>query len=196
MGTTKFNNLKKMSYQNARMNINTGDILLCSGNHLISELIKQFSNSIFSHVGFIFIWNERILVMESVEDDGVRIVPLSHYLYNYENSQKPYDGTLYIGRHQALDAPEFDHESINKMLGKAADLLNLNYDKDEIAKILSRIVLGVTKHVDNNEYICSEFVDVCFKQIGIEFPRDSTGFIYPEHIAADPYVNPLFQIYP
>lgn len=196
MGTTKFNNLKKMSYQTARPHIKTGDILFCNGTHIISKLIKQFSNSMISHVGFIFTWNERVLVLESVEDDGVRVVPLSHYLYNYENRKQSYDGTLYIGRHQALEAPGFDHTSINKMLGKAADSLNLNYDRGEITKILMRIVFGVAKHVDNDAYICSEFVDTCFKQIGIEFPRNANGFIYPEHIAADPQVMPLFEISP
>ena len=196
MGTNKFSQVNQISYDQAISEINTGDILLCSGRYLVSELIKKVSDSVFSHVALLFYWNERVLVLESVEDDGVRIVPLSHYIKNYENSQEKYNGTLYIARHEELANPQFDKEKIKKMLGKAVDLLNRSYDKDEIAKIVSRIGLGIGRHKDDDEYICSEFVDECFKQLEIVFQRDSEGFIYPEHIAADLNVTPLFEITP
>lgn len=82
------------------------------------------------------------------------------------------------------------------MCGNAIDLLNRNYDKDEIAKIVARITLGIGRHKDDYEYMCSEFVDECFKQMEIELSRDPMGFIFPEHIAADPNVIPLFEISP
>lgn len=80
------------------------------------------------------------------------------------------------------------------MLGKAADTLNKKYDKDEITKIIARITIGLGKHGDNDAYICSEFDDNCFREIGIVFPRDSRGFIFPEHIAADASLEALFEI--
>ena len=122
-------------------------------------------------------------------------VPLSHYLFNYENSKKKYNGELYIARHLCINDPDFENKKMKKMLGKAVDLLNHNYDKDEIAKIFARISLGIGRHSDDQEYICSEFVEECFKQLEIELLHDSKGFIYPEHIAADPNVKPLFEIY-
>jgi hypothetical protein len=196
MGTSKFTGVKQLSYELARKEIKTGDILLCSGRYLVSELIKKASDSIFSHVGLLCYWNDRVVVLESVEDDGVRTVPLSHYLYNYENSKKKYNGELYIARHQAVGDPNFNKDKIKRMLGKAVDLLNRNYDKDEIARIVARVGLGIGRHKDDQEYICSEFIDECFKQMDIELLRDSMDFIFPEHIAADPNVKPLFGIYP
>jgi hypothetical protein len=196
MGTSKFNGVNRISYEQAKKEIKTGDILFCSGRYLVSELIKKVSDSIFSHVALLFYWDERIIVLESVENDGVRAVPLSHYLYNYENSKEKYNGEIYVARHEVLDSPDFDKEKIKRMLGKAVDLLNRNYDKDEIAKIVSRIGLGIGRHRDDDEYICSEFVDECFKQLEIELSRDSRGFIFPEHIAADPNIKPLFEISP
>jgi hypothetical protein len=80
------------------------------------------------------------------------------------------------------------------MLGKAADLLNSKYDKNEVTKIISRIALGISKHEDDKEYICSEFVDACFKHIDIHFDRDESGFILPEHIAKDVNVKALFEV--
>jgi hypothetical protein len=196
MGTSKFTGVKQLSYELAREEIKTGDILLCSGRYLVSELIKKASDSIFSHVGLLCYWNDRVVVLESVEDDGVRTVPLSHYLYNYENSKKKYNGELYIARHQAVGDPNFNKDKIKRMLGKAVDLLNRNYDKVEIARIVARVGLGIGRHKDDQEYICSEFIDECFKQMDIELLRDSMDFIFPEHIAADPNVKPLFGLYP
>lgn len=195
MGTSKFNGITQLSYEQARKEIRPGDILLCSGRYLVSELIKKASDSIFSHVGLLCYWNDRLVVLESVEDDGVRAVPLSHYLSNYENSKMKYNGELFIARHVSISDTYFDNGRLKKMLGKAVDLLNHNYDKDEIAKIIARISLGIGRHSDDQEYICSEFVDECFKQLKIELSHDSNGFIYPEHIAADPNVKPLFEIY-
>ncbi|NYF23938.1 YiiX/YebB-like N1pC/P60 family cysteine hydrolase [Sporosarcina sp. JAI121] len=196
MGTTKFNGISKMSYEQAKSKIKTGDLLFCSGRYLVSEMIKRLSNSEFSHVAMLVYWNEHVLVLESVEDDGIRVVPLSHYLYNYENSMEKYNGEMYIARHEVVDSPGFDKEKIKSMCGKAIDLLNRNYDKDEIAKIVARISLGIGRHSDDFEYMCSEFVDECFKQLEIELSRDPMGFIFPEHIAADPNVKPLFEVTP
>lgn len=196
MGTNKFIGVKQMSYQLARKEIQAGDLLFCSGRHIVSELIKKVSDSMFSHVALLGYWNDRVVVLESVEDDGVRAVPLSHYLYNYENTGKKYDGEMYLARHDEIDSPAFDKNKINKMLGIAVDLLNRNYDKEEIARIVARVGLGIGKHKDDNEYICSEFVDECFKQMDIVFRRDPMGFIFPEHIAADSQVRPMLELQP
>jgi len=190
MGTKKFENLTRRRYADARQDIKTGDLFFASGNYPVSRIIETFSDSIFSHVGFVLTWNSRVLVLESVEDDGVRAAPLSHYINNYENSGSPYNGRLFLARYNlALDQPGLMH-----MLGEAADLLNRKYDMEEIAQILARITIGLGKHSDNNTYICSEFVDVCFRDIGINFPRDPKGFIFPEHIAADTNVTPLWEL--
>ena len=192
MGTNKFNGIQKVSYQQAITEIKTGDILFCSGKYLVSELIKKISDSIFSHVALLIYWNDHILVLESVEDDGVRAIPLSHYLYNYENTENKYKGELYIARHELVD--NLDKEKMKKMFNKAIDLLNHNYDKDEIAQIVARIGLGIGKHENDKDYICSEFVETCFKELEIELLYDDKGFIVPEHIAADSNVKPLFEI--
>lgn len=190
MGTRKFADLEKKHYHDIRADIQTGDIFFCSGNYPISRMIEHFSDSMFSHVGFIFTWNSRVLLLESVEDDGVRAVPLSQYVNDYENSGEPYHGRLFLARHSTPP----DAEKVSRMLAKAVDSLNKKYDKDEIAKILARVTIGLEKHEDDEAYICSEFVDICFREIGIIFPRDEKGFIFPEHIAADVNVTPLFEL--
>jgi len=192
MGTDRFDNLDKKSYQAVRSEIKTGDILFCKGNYGISKIIREVSGSDFSHVAFVFPWNDRILVLESVEDDGVRAVPLSHYLSNYENSGKRYNGSLYLARVKKT----IDENLVKTMLGRAADLLNRKYDKEEIFRIAVRVATGFGRSKANDDYICSEFVDDCYQKIGITFQRDGKGFIFPEHIAADHQVDPLCEVTP
>jgi hypothetical protein len=192
MGTAKFEGLGLSRYEDIRGEVRTGDLLFCAGNYALSRIIEHFSDSMFSHVGLVYCWNERVLVFESVEDDGVRLVPLSHYVRDYENSGAAYDGRLFIGRH---DDP-LEDARLNAMLGRAADELNRKYDKEEMLAILARITIGLGRHVDDDTYICSEFVDRCFREIGIRFERDEAEYIFPEHIAADPSVQALWEIEP
>jgi hypothetical protein len=162
MGTAKFEGLGLSRYEDIRGEIRTGDLLFCAGNYALSRIIEHFSDSMFSHVGLLYCWNDRVLVFESVEDDGVRLVPLSHYVRDYENSGAAYDGRLFVGRHDDPLPPE----QLLAMLGRAADELNRRYDKEEMIEILARIT----------------------------FDRDPEDYIFPEHIAADPDVQALWEI--
>jgi hypothetical protein len=198
MGTKKFENLEKKKYADIRAQIKTGDIFLSSGEYAFSQAIKHFSDSMFSHVAVVFVWNERVLLFESVEFEGVRIIPLSRYVNDYDNDGKGYNGRLFIGRYEPL----IDETRAITMVGEAFDLLHRKYDMEEIGKIMGRLskfgkalskVVHFSDHVDNGAYICSEFVDVCFRKIGIKFKHDR-GYIYPEHIASDGNVRPLFEI--
>lgn len=190
MGTQKFENLPVQRYLDVRGQIQNLDLLFAAGNYPISRMIEYVTNSMFSHVAFVFHWNSRVLLFESVEDKGVRIGPLSQYVSDYENSGSGYNGRLFIARYDTV----YDPNKCAEMLGDAADLLNRKYDQEEIARILARITMRLGNHSDNNTYICSEFVDVCFQHLNIIFPRDPNGFIFPEHIAADPKMVPLWEI--
>ncbi|TYP71223.1 YiiX/YebB-like N1pC/P60 family cysteine hydrolase [Paenibacillus methanolicus] len=190
----KFKDVGQMAYGEAAGQLRTGDILLGSGNYVVSELIKRFSDSMFSHVAVIVRWRERPLIMESVEDDGVRLVPLTHYLDNYENRRAPYNGKLYIARHRGLAGSESEDARVGAIVDRGLDLLNRKYDNEEIARIVSRIGLGLGRHEDNDAYICSEFVEECFARADIYFQKDERGFIYPRHVAEDARVDALFRL--
>lgn len=190
MATQKFQRIEQRRYADVRELIRPGDLFLASGNYPISRIIEHFSDSLFSHVGVVFFWKSRILLLESVEDDGVRAVPLSHYLNDYENSREPYNGRLFLGRYDQA----FSDAQLDLMIGNATDRLNRKYDKDEMAKILARITIGLGKHRDDDAYICSEFVDMCFRDLGVRFKSRLNGFLFPEDIAADDKVRPLFEL--
>lgn len=190
MKTIKHLNVKPLAYKDLRNLLYDGDLLFCSGNYFMSRLIRRLSNSDYSHVGLVYKWNQRIFLLESVEDDGVRIVPLSHYLTNYENSNKEYNGELYLARHKHFSQ---ENETVSVVIGRGSDLLNRNYNIAGLVRILVRIIFKIGRRQKTNEYLCSEFVEHCLSNANIKFSSNG-GFIFPEHIAADSNVQFVCKI--
>ncbi|AJE53924.1 hypothetical protein DI243_12315 [Paenibacillus polymyxa] len=179
-------------YQNIRDQIKNGDFLICSGNGPMSELIKKVTNSPYSHVAFIMWFHDRLMVLESVETIGVRMVPLSSYVQNYNNTNKPYDGDVFIGRHNTLShlllSQNTEKTTTLRIMQRALDLLGKKYGTKDLAKIALRLTVGLGRREDDDEYICSEYVAECLSPGGISFTNIG-GFIVPKHIAEDPMVT-------
>ncbi|WP_436239843.1 YiiX/YebB-like N1pC/P60 family cysteine hydrolase [Paenibacillus sp. LjRoot153] len=184
-------------YKEVRGSIHNGDILLCSGNYPMSNLIRKISNSLYSHVGFVMWIHDRLMVLESVENIGVRTVPLSSYLNDYSHSEKAYDGDIYIGRHQNLYELLTNDATIKdvtaKLMGIALDLMGKRYDIEDLSKIALRLTLGIGHRDPDDAYICSEYIEACFASIGIRF-GDIGGFVLPKNIGEDPNVDICFRL--
>lgn len=191
------------AYRYARRLIRNGDVLLCSGSGIFSTMIQEATGSIWSHVGFILRLDEidRIMVLESVEPIGVRTVPLSKYLKDYDSKGHAYDGGMAIIRHRKFEA-KANRETLKRLTQFAVDLFGYPYDKDEIAKIAARIMASkipfspeaYARIKEDREFICSEYVYRCYKEIGIEIEWDKKGFIAPSNFAADDNFELLFAI--
>jgi uncharacterized protein YycO len=175
------NALPVLPYSDLRAKLRSGDLLFTSGDYLVSKAIQKVTNSPWSHVGIVIRLDsiDRMLLLESVEDMGVRFAPLSKYLKDYENG-RPYKGRAVLARCKDVNA-----ETITGISTFGIDELTQPYDKDEIAKILARITLGIGKKERDREYICSELVYECFLHAGKEFTYDSRGFISPEDVWKD-----------
>lgn len=173
--------LPVLSYSDLRVKLKSGDLLFASGDYLVSKAIQKVTDSPWSHVGIVFRLDsiDRMLLLESVEDMGVRFAPLSKYLKDYEDG-KPYKGRAVLARCKDVNA-----ETVADISTFGIDELTQPYDKDEIAKILARITLGIGKKEKDREYICSELVYECFSHAGKEFAYDTRGFISPEDVWKD-----------
>lgn len=173
--------LPVVEYRDIRSNLQSGDLLFTSGDYLISKAIQKMTDSPWSHVGIVFYIEsiDRMLLLESVEDMGVRFAPLSKYIRDYENG-KPYKGQVVLARCEGCDK-----SAVDKVAAFGIDELTRPYDKDEIAKIMARITLGLGKKERDREYICSELVYECFSRAGLEFNFNPKGFISPEDIWID-----------
>lgn len=188
--TKEIDSLPVLSYPDLRSTLKSGDLLFTSGSYLISTAIQKITQSPWSHVGVVFRLDsiDRILLLESVEDMGVRFAPLSKYLQDYENG-KAYKGRVVLARCDNVTTDTVAHLSTFGI-----DELTQPYDKDEIAKIMARIALGRGKKSRDREYICSELVYECFTRAGIEFSFNKKGFISPEDIWIDKQVSLIGRI--
>lgn len=186
----EINSMTEVDYETIRDNLNSGDILFAAGDYLISKAIQNATNSPWSHIGIIVKLESinRVFLLESVEDMGVRLVPLSKYLRDYENN-KPYKGALVLARIQ-------NSNSLNQdaMLQFGFNEITKPYDKDEIAKIIARIALGIGRRNRDREYICSELVYECFSRAGKEFEFNRKDFISPEDIWIDSDISVMHRI--
>lgn len=173
--------LPTTEYKVLRSSLKTGDLLFASGNYLVSQAIQKVTKSPWSHIGIIFKIEEidRVLLLESVEDMGVRFVPLSKYTEDYENGA-PYDGRLVVAR-----INDFAPSEIAPIAKFGIDELTRPYDKDEVSKIIARIALKIGKMERDREYICSELVYECFLKAGRSFAYNENKFISPEEIWID-----------
>lgn len=192
-----FPELPNKHYQELRPEIRSGDILLCSGQSVFSSLIQNATNSVWSHVGFILRLDpiDRIMVLESVESIGVRTIPLSSYVRDYNATGAGYPGRIMIARHDDVRPNQ-----ITKLSKNAVDLLGYPYGKNEIIRIAARISMGAlginqTESLSpQREFICSEYAHICFQSIGVTIDYNRLGFIAPADFARCHKIKPLCYI--
>jgi len=182
-------------YESIRPEIRSGDILMCSGTGSFSRMIQAATGSIWSHVAFVMRLDAigRVMVLESLEPQGVRTVPLRSYLNDYDSKGNPYPGGLVLIRHGDFESLA-EPQSLRNFGQFSVDLFGYPYDKREIARIALRITaakLGLSRRQrrelsPGREYICSEYVGECYKQIGINIQHDERGFMAPADFARAP----------
>jgi cell wall-associated NlpC family hydrolase len=183
--------LPRVPYEQVRDVLQTGDLVFCSGSYLFSRAIQRFTQSVWSHVGIVYRDEQlqRVFVLESETGIGVRLAPLSKYLRDYHGRRRPYRGQIVVARVSAT----LDHEALRRLVSSGMDELTKPYDNLEILRIALRILLRIGRRTHDRKYICSELVDLCFRQVGVRFHlRDN--FISPIDIWLDPAVQPTHRI--
>ncbi len=178
-------------YKIVRGELQTGDLIFCSGNYFFSKLIQKFTKSIWSHVGVIYRDEnlDRVLILESEKVYGVRFAPLSKYLKDYHGKNKPYKGKIVAAR----ITPEIPYQQSYKAISFGMDALTKPYNTLEVFRIAIRTIFKITKHKKSQSYLCSELVQECYKQAGIRFKEENT-FISPEGIWRDNHVEMLYRL--
>ena len=198
LSVDSFPNLMTCNYENIRQQIKSGDILLAAGSSVVAQLIQHVTKSIWSHVAFILRVDaiDRIMVLESVESIGVRTVPLSSYINDYNGTGRGYPGKLLIARHE-----QFDQATINSLSQSAVDLFGYPYSSADIVRITARIAmqaLGLTKDHPliqaNKAFICSEYVYECYKSVGITIEYNQEGFIAPADYARSSHITAICAV--
>lgn len=173
--------------------IRNGDLLLCSADDPFSRLIGWSTKSPWTHVGFAWQWPSinRTLALECVQHIGVHAVAMDRFISQTSSGTTPYPGKIVLARHSALQGIA----DINALVDDAIDLMGCRFSPGEIVKIATRIAFGrFDRHMpqrlkSKDEFICSEYVDRCYRRVGIEIKWDGRGFISPADIANDAAVE-------
>lgn len=186
-------------YPTIRPDLLPGDLLLCSGSGVFSKMIQKATSSVWSHVGFIIPLEtiDRVMLLESVEPLGVRTVPLSFYVRNYNATRKPYPGCVFIARHSQMAGAT--KAKLKRMSKFAVDRFGYPYDKKEILRIAARIGKSLfgfkSSEIERDrDYICSEYAWECYNRVGITVPYDDRAFIAPKDFARPAEVSLIARI--
>jgi hypothetical protein len=175
---------------NLRPQLQSGDLLFASGNYMFSQTIQQVTKSLWSHVGLIVCIHDRVLLLESNELMGVRLIPLSRYLHDFSDN-KPYDGMVVLARHHDMS------EAIARQaICAGMDELTQPYNHAEVAQIVYRVATNQERqHIATpHAYICSELVHYCLEQAELPLVIDKRGFISPQNLWEQPQVEFLGRV--
>lgn len=139
-------------YNNNIMELKTGDILNCTGNKLLSKIIKLFTKSKFSHTAmFVEVWGEKFIM--DAQKDGIQLRPFKNwtekYNYKYEVRRSPFN----------INEKEFSKRAMSK-LGTQYDVKSLVVGQP-IEIFTGRWVIDNERDFTKKMY-CSEFVAWCY----------------------------------
>jgi hypothetical protein len=195
--------LKPEPFETIVRKVRDGDILLCSGSDPFSRLIGWSTKSPWTHVALAYRWPAlgRIMVFESVQQLGVRTVPLTRFISQSSTGVHPYPGKIILARHQdyADKGGKQGSATMRRLADFAVDRFGDRFAALEILKIAARISLGALQREmpkslgPKNEFICSEYAAKCFEAVGIKIAWDGLGFIAPAHFARDPKTKAIAQ---
>ncbi len=179
-------------YEKIRDYLVTGQIIFFSGSYLFSGIIQRLTKSAWSHVAFIYKDEQlgRVLLLEAEPHIGIRLIPLSKYLKDYNGTRRPYKGTIFVTK---FSIP-VSKEDLNEAISFGLDELTRPYDNWEIVRIMLRILFKIGKRERNRSYICSELVRDCFTKAKILF-KYKDSYISPDAIWSDERVEMKYRIH-
>lgn len=185
-----FARLPVTDYRQIRSQLRSGDLIFCSGEYLFSKAIRCITNSCWSHVGIVFQLGsiERVLLLESVEDVGVRFAPLSKYLSDYQGG-RPYEGRIAIARIDGLAA-----DQLKNLAKSGLDLLTQPWGWAVAVYILFRLFFNRLRRPEARSFLCSELVSHGFAAAGIAFRAGKKRYVSPGDIWEDARVHMLWRI--
>jgi hypothetical protein len=183
--------LPVIRYEKIREHLKTGHIFFSSGSYTFSGIIQRLTKSVWSHVAIIYKDEElgRVMVMEAEPYVGIRLMPLSKYLYDYKGKRRPYKGQIVLAKLNF----DLEKEKLNKAISFGLDELTRPYDNREIVRIMMRILLKVGKKEKNRNYICSELVRDAFSKAGVIFKMNDS-YISPQEIWKDPRIELKYRV--
>lgn len=191
LSKARLQSLTPLDYAGLRDELASGDLVFASGEYLFSRFVRLFTGSAWSHVGIIVRVPgiDRVMLLESVEDIGVRLVRLSKYFRDYDR-QNAYRGEVVVARIAGMT-----NDIAERVIASGFDKLARPYDRVQMLRIGLKVMFGAGAARPDEFYLCSELVQDCFAESGIIFENGADGFATPASIWADRRVKLIGRVW-
>jgi hypothetical protein len=174
---------KISKYEEVRLQIRNGDVIMYTGKKILSRLISWLIRSPYSHAGIAVWWNERLMVMEAVMR-GVRIAPLSRNIYQHQGKVEWFSYKKEISEEDRLKMVIFAQEELGKSYARwKAILFGLKI-------LLNRNLSRKDQLRMENKLFCSQYVAQTYNSIGLDLKKNREDrFMSPGDIAKSPLLE-------
>lgn len=179
-----------MPYHLVRPQLRTGDVVFAAGRYVFSRLIAHATQQPITHAGIVVVAEEvdRVLLLEAVENFGVRLAPLSRLVWGTRS--EVYRGMVFVAR-----AGDVTLDGVRGASRWGFDELAKPYGYAKIAALAWRIATGVRRKRSRQGYICSEFAAHWLHHAGLHVnPAGSLGYITPGELWAHPGVTLIGRV--
>lgn len=170
-------------YREVRATFREGDLLAFRGRSPVSAVIRAVTGSEYSHVGLVYLIEERRYCLEAV-GKGVSLGLMSEVAKRYAG------GIDYF----AIDAPDaLRHQATLfglEQLGKPFDFVGLVR-----FFLLLTLRLRVRARADAR-WFCAELVAAAYRRQGFELVRTPSCYAAPRDLAGSPFARRLYTVKP
>ena len=174
---------KISKYEEVRLQIKNGDVIMYTGKKIFARLISWLTRSPYSHAGIAVWWNERLMVMEAVMR-GVTIAPLSCNIFQHHRNVEWFTCKKEISEEDRLRMVIFAQEELGKSYARwKAVLFGLRvlFKRDLSKKDELRM---------ENKLFCSQYVAQIYNSIGLDLKKNREDrFMSPGDIAKSPLLE-------
>ena len=170
-------------YEEVRLQIKNGDVIMYEGKSMVPKLVSWFTRSPYSHAGIAVWWNERLMVMEATMR-GVRVMPLSRNIFKHKGKVEWFTSKQEISDEDRLRMVIFAQEELGKSFARwkavlfgLKILLNRNLSKKDQLRM-------------ENKLFCSQYVAQIYNSIGLDLKKKREDrFMSPGDIAKSPLME-------
>ncbi len=171
--------------------LETGDIILFSGNYFLSHIIEYFTKSIYSHVGVILknpnlgdATFKGIYLLESgfenTPDPENNRIKKGVQIINFEEKFKNYKGRIYVRKLHCTRDKKF----YEKIIQIHSAVHNIPYDLHPVDWIKAYYKLDIGNTQKENTYWCSALVSFVYVELGFLDKHIPWTLISPKELSS------------
>ena len=171
--------------------LETGDIVLFSGNYFLSHIVEYFTKSIYSHVGVVLknpnlgdAKFKGIYLLESgfenTPDPENHRIKKGVQIINLEDKIKNYKGSIYVRKLHCTRDKKF----YEKIIEIHSTVHNIPYDLNPIDWIKAYYQLDIGNTQKENTYWCSALVSFVYVELGFLDKNIPWTLISPKELSS------------